>query len=152
MAENTLPIHTERLYESILAVCPIGSLNVNTDTQGVVFVAGAGATAPQIAAANAVIAAFDWSLAAYNTWLVNKVRQRAKDALDAALERENRIDRAIAQIMLQEVNNLRQWMMDFKAQTALATNLANLQTRVAALPNLPQYTENQLITAIKNRI
>jgi hypothetical protein len=152
MAENILPIHTERLYEAIIAVCPIGSMSVDTQNQTVELIPDIGATQAQIDAANAVIAAFDWSQTAYDAWLATKVRLQAQNALDAAKDLSMRVDKAVAQIMLQEINTLRQWIADFKTQTAAATNLANLQSRVASLPNLTQYTEQQLLTAIRNRI
>lgn len=78
-------------------------------------------------------------------------RRQAKDAVNLLRENEVLI-RAVAAVTADEVNNIRQWLTDFKAQTALATSLANLQTRVAALPNMPQRTLPQIRTAIANKI
>jgi hypothetical protein len=49
---------------------------------------------------------------------------------------------------LQEVNLLRDWITDFKAAAAAATSLADFQTRIARLPDMPQRTTEQLIDAV----
>lgn len=59
---------------------------------------------------------------------------------------------AFADILVSEFNILRQWEMEFKNEVAAATSLANLQSRVATLPDLPDRTLAQLKTAILNRI
>lgn len=59
--------------------------------------------------------------------------------------------RALALTVLDEVNVLREWIVSFKAATAAATNLSTLQSRVAALPDLPDRTKAQLINAIQNK-
>lgn len=56
--------------------------------------------------------------------------------------------RGILLLLMDELNVLRDWITQYKAQVAAATSLANLQTRVAALPNVPQRTNQQLRTAI----
>lgn len=102
---------------------------------------------------------------------VLEMTQEEKDAIDAAelvVETANiRISakesvvgfspnplfqRAFADIIKDEFNLLRQWTRDFKTEVAAATNLANLQTRVASLPTLNDRTLAQLKTAIQNRI
>lgn len=60
--------------------------------------------------------------------------------------------RAIVAILLDEINALRTWTRDFKAATAAATSLANLQTRVAALPTLADRTLAQAKTAYQTKI
>jgi hypothetical protein len=60
--------------------------------------------------------------------------------------------KAVAAVTAEEINNIRQWLADFKAQVALASTLADLKTRVAALPNMPQRTLTQVRTAIANKI
>ena len=60
--------------------------------------------------------------------------------------------RAAALVLLDEANNLRQWLAAFKTQVAAATNLANLQTRVAALPAMPDRTAVQMRNAILGKI
>lgn len=62
------------------------------------------------------------------------------------------IQRAVADIVKDEINMLRQWLVSFKVEVAAATNLANLQARVATLPNLPDRTLLQLRNAIQARI
>ena len=62
------------------------------------------------------------------------------------------IQRAVTDIMKDELNILRQWMESFKAQTALSTNLADFKTRVSTLPAMPDRTLAQLRTAIVTRI
>ena len=59
---------------------------------------------------------------------------------------------AFADIIMDEINILRGWTIDFKAEVAAATSLANLQTRVATLPDLSDRTLAQLKTALTNRI
>lgn len=59
---------------------------------------------------------------------------------------------AYSDIIKDELNILRGWTLDFKAEVAAATSLADLQTRVAGLPDLADRTLAQLRTAINNRI
>lgn len=56
--------------------------------------------------------------------------------------------RGILLLIMDELNILRDWVTRYKAQVAAATSLANLQTRVASLPDVPQRTNQQLRTAI----
>jgi hypothetical protein len=53
---------------------------------------------------------------------------------------------------MDEVNNLRGWIVSFKAATAASSSLADLKTRVAALPNMPDRTTNQLVTALSTTL
>lgn len=62
------------------------------------------------------------------------------------------LERAFADVIKDEINIIRQWTVSYKAEVAAATSLANLQTRVAALPTLNDRTLAQLKTAINNRI
>lgn len=64
----------------------------------------------------------------------------------------SRAQRAVINLIVGELNLLRGWITAFKAATAAATNLANLQIRVAALDAMPQRIDSQVITAIKNAI
>lgn len=59
---------------------------------------------------------------------------------------------AFADIIKDEMNILRGWLTQFKADVAAATNLGDLQTSVAAQPDLPDRTLAQLKTAITARI
>jgi hypothetical protein len=60
--------------------------------------------------------------------------------------------RALAKIMIDEINVLSQWLASFKVEVAAATNLADLKTRVAGLPATPDRTLAQAKTAYKNLI
>ena len=57
--------------------------------------------------------------------------------------------RAMVDILIKELNTLRQWDESFKAQVALASNLADLKARVAALPTMPDRTLLQAKNAIQ---
>lgn len=71
----------------------------------------------------------------------------------AHMTAESDIDwRAVAAIMIDEINTLRQWTVSFKAEVAAATNLANLQSRVATLPTLTDRTLTQAKTAYENKV
>ena len=96
--------------------------------------------------------------------------QAEQDALDAAAaaqqaaqlvaykDREStptnwiRIERAAIELLVDENNALRQWLVDFKVQVAAASTLADLKTRVATLPNMPVRTAAQIKTALRNKL
>lgn len=61
------------------------------------------------------------------------------------------LNKAIALTLLDELNLLREWLVSFKAVVAASTSLANLQTRVAALPDMPDRTVQQAISAIRTK-
>lgn len=82
---------------------------------------------------------------------LDDMQEGGKSVLSAATP-SGIILRAVADITKDEINLLRQWLASFKVQVAASTNLANLQTRVAALPDMPDRTLAQLRTAIQNRI
>lgn len=56
--------------------------------------------------------------------------------------------RALALVTLAELNVVRDWITDFKAQVALSSSLADLKTRVASLPATPDRTSTQLLNAM----
>lgn len=60
--------------------------------------------------------------------------------------------RAFADIVKDELNNIRGWLVSFKAAVNSASTLADLKIRVAALPNMPDRSLSQLKTAIESRI
>lgn len=78
-------------------------------------------------------------------------RSGAKDSVDGLSPEGVRL-RAAMLVVLDETNNLRQWIESFKAQVASASSLADLKTRVASLPSTPDRTAAQLKTAIKKKI
>ncbi len=51
-----------------------------------------------------------------------------------------------------QFNAVREWLMDYKTVIANANNLADVKTGVAALPNLPNKTLQDLKDAVVNRI
>ncbi len=95
----------------------------------------------------------DGSQAAQDSWTARVVDYRLR-TLDymAGPDPDARAYRAVAGIMVDEINILREWIVAFKAATAAATSLANLQTRVAALPDLPDRTLAQARTAFIARV
>ncbi len=104
------------------------------------------------ASAQATINAFDGSQAAQDAW--NAIPQDRKDAvmLINLTNAQARAYRAIAALAIDEINTLREWIVSFQAAVAASTSLANLQTRVAALPNLPDRTLAQAKTAFINKV
>ena len=56
--------------------------------------------------------------------------------------------RAVAKLVVDEINILREWEVSLQAAVAAATSLADLKTRVAALPTLADRTLAQAKTAI----
>lgn len=81
----------------------------------------------------------------YRSYLNNRANILSRKAARAFIDNGGK---RFALIVLDEINALRQWDMDFKAAVAASTSLANLQSRVAALPNLPQRTIEQLKNAM----
>lgn len=98
---------------------------------------------------------------------IQLMTQAERDAVDAAiasadqaaakLSAKSNIDgnvgydkRALASIMVNEINSLREWIVSFKAAAAAATSLADLQTRVATLPDMPDRTLAQAKAAYKS--
>lgn len=89
-------------------------------------------------------------------WLANKAQQDLEATPEFKLqqdrERERRnfdsIYKRFALTAMDEINLLRSWITGFKTQVAAATTLADLKTRVAALPNVPQRTADQLKSAM----
>jgi hypothetical protein len=111
----------------------------------------ASATQQQIDAANAIIAAFADTPEAQAAWESDQAKATAHDSVDA-IHADAKLLRAFADILKDELNILRAWLTDWKADVAAASSLANLQTRMAANSDLPARTLAQLKTALKNRI
>jgi hypothetical protein len=82
---------------------------------------------------------------------LSAIREGAKDYFDGLSDLPLAL-RAFADISVSEINSLREWIVAFKAAVAASTSLANLQSRIAALPDMPDRTLSQLKTAIKNDI
>ena len=104
------------------------------------------------AAAQATINAFDGSQAAQDVW--NAIPQSQKDAilLINLLDSYPRAYRAVAALVVDEINTLREWTVSFKTQAALATTFADLKTRIETLPNLPDRTLAQAKSAFISKV
>ncbi len=92
----------QRLHETLAAVCPIATVR---RTAGVTtFDPTPEATPAQIAAAEAALAAFDWSPEAHQAWEVAKAHPTAQASWDTPAEL---LFRAFALVVLDEINVLR---------------------------------------------
>lgn len=56
---------------------------------------------------------------------------------------------ALTLVILDRFNVVHDWMNDFKAEVAAATSLADLQSRIAGLPNMPELDASQIIPALQ---
>jgi hypothetical protein len=134
----------------------IGRLDIAIKAAGVAIVSvnSNGIVSPENlqAAANPVIAAFDDSDAAHLDFANNKARNEANNDIDNNKAGLYKSLRAEAKLIVNEINILRQWIVGFKVEVAAATSLADLKTRVATLPNLPDRTFEQAKTAMKNEV
>lgn len=102
-------------------------------------------------AAQPIIDAFDGSQAAQDTWQAEENESTANTFM-LALDPNSRAYRAVAGIMVDEINALRDWITSLKAAVASATTLADLKNRVAALDDLPDRTLAQAKAAFINKI
>lgn len=134
----------ERLTETVSAVCPIHGVRVNGTSGEAIY---NGASPEQIAAAESAIATFDWSQGAHDAWKLTKARATSKDEYDA-----HRIFKAMATLMLNELNSHAATVASLLDAIDAASSLANLKTAVASIQNPPQRTIQQLVTALKNNI
>lgn len=106
-------------------------------------------------AAQPIINAFDGSQAAQDAWVALQ-NQNDAVAFMTALATNPRAFRAVAAIMVDEINALRDWITAFKVATNAATSLADFKTRVAALPDLPDRTlaqaKSEFITKVQQGV
>ena len=77
------------------------------------------------------------------------LRIGAKAQYDGQTEQGQAL-RCMAKVILDELNDIRGWTVSFKAEVAAATNLGNLQSRIATLSTLNNRTLSQAKTAIQN--
>lgn len=101
--------------------------------------------------AQSIINAFDGSQVAQDAWVESQRRAAAASFMDILTENAKAY-RAIAALTIDEINSLRQWVVNFKAQVALASNLTDLKTRIATLPNLSDRTLVQAKSAFLAKI
>jgi len=104
------------------------------------------------AAAQPTINGFDGSQAAQDAWDAIPQDQKNAILLINLLDSYPRAYRAVSALVVDEINVLREWTVSFKAQVALATTLADLKTRVATLPNLPDRTLAQAKSAFISKV
>ena len=81
-----------------------------------------------------------------------KLRLQAKTLIDSTNDDSVERDKAIAFAVLDGVNSLRAWLVDFKATVAATTSLETLKTGVAALPDLREITRQQMLDVIKTKL
>lgn len=84
---------------------------------------------------------------------VSSATSSAKASADAAIDGNDGYDlRALAKLMIDELNVLRQWNAALKAAANASTNFATLKSGLLALPNTPDRTLSQAKAAYKNLI
>lgn len=81
-----------------------------------------------------------------------ELRAEADAIMQTGTEAQAKLFRAVASVLVDELNSIRQWITSFKAATAAATSLNDFKTRVAALGNMPDRTLAQAKTAITNTL
>jgi hypothetical protein len=136
-----------RMHETVEAVAPIHGVSL-IGPQEVSIHFAPEATDQEKADGSIAAGAFNWSQEAHDDWLHDKEMHHAKAAIDGNI-RLGYDNRSIAKLIIDEINDLRQWLVSFKAAVAAATTLADLKTRVAALPNMPDRTMSQAKSAYK---
>lgn len=95
----------DRLYVTIAAVCPLEGAAITGPTSARLDIAPT-ATQAQRTAAQAALAAFDWSSAAHAAWEIAQKRNTAK-AWILGPTMEAKAFRALAMLVLEQVNALR---------------------------------------------
>jgi hypothetical protein len=122
---------TIRLLTAVAAVCPIDGVDIGTfgNKATVTIHFNAAATTPQKTAAQNVVNTFDWSAAAQLAWQNLQARTAAVAVLTSDPSFQYKVSRAIALLTAS-------WITQFYAAVAAATTLADLKTRVAALPDV----------------
>lgn len=96
----------------------------------------------------------DWTatdIANATTAINNAAPQTLDSIAQSTIDHFPVFEKAIALTLLDEINLLREWIASFKAAVAASTSLANLQTRVAALPDMPDRTVQQAIQAVRTK-
>lgn len=100
--------HTGRLHAAVQAVCPIDSVSVTDGTPPTVQIRFMlSATPAQQAAANSVVASFDWSQAAEDADANLRARTLVKARFQTNPDVDGKALRALALILMDEINILR---------------------------------------------
>jgi hypothetical protein len=158
-------VKVRRLHDSVATVCPIISVHVpeigNSSTVTISF--DAAATLPQQTAAQNVVDTFDWSDAADVPFVNQSISEVAQKESDAAVKsvddgvskngiRFERLCMATVLVALDALNADRTALTAMNNAVQAATSLADLKTRFASINFPPQVTQNQLQTAVKNKL
>ncbi len=101
----------------------------------------------------------------FNWHIVNPPSKATIDAIDDATaiawaedKRQNEIvdyekwtdrERKMLKLLVKENNSLRAWCDNLKLAIATSATLAEIKTKVAALPDMPVRTKEQIIAALK---
>lgn len=83
--------------------------------------------------------------APFQAFVANRANAISRYVANNALDKELR---RFVRMLLNELNRNRKQWNDFKGAVALATTLADLKTRVAALPSTPQLTIQDIKSAM----
>lgn len=155
--------YSSRLQAAILAACPsITSLTVTVnDDRGV----GLAATDPRPAGVSfdvlpnnqktcvqTALSTFDWQQVTQTAWDLLHLRSDASTRIQADTDSEAKLLRAIAAVLLDELNLHAAKINAILDAVDAATSLADLKTRIAAIPDYPQRTLSQVKTAIQNKL
>jgi hypothetical protein len=150
----------ERLHATIGAVAPIQGLAVlSTSPVNVRIDFAPEATAEQQTAAQAALAAFDWSPEADAAARLIEVRAAAEALVDGGdLNPLAMKARAALLLLVDELNELAGWIATFKQVVAdftgatAAAAIVDLKARTAATSTPAQHTVTQVRGAIKNKV
>ncbi len=143
------PATRYRLDSAIKAVCPIDGTSGEQGSVRIDY--SAVATQQQRAAADAALASFDWSANAQAAFDLTQGRADAASIFNATTA-QAKANKAIVQLVVDELNLLRQRDTDLRAQIAAASTLADLKTRVSSMTALSARTLSQALTAIQAAI
>lgn len=155
--------YTERLRAAVLAACPsvtTVTLTVNDD-RGVGLAASDARPASvnlvvvpdtQTACARTALAAFDWKQSTQDTWDLVHLRSDASARITSDTDADAKLARALAAVLLDELNLHALKINAILDAVDAATSLADLKTRIAAIPDYPQRTLAQIKTAIQNKL
>jgi hypothetical protein len=99
--------------------------------------------------ARALVLGLDLTAVALTSAEVLALRAAAKTLFDA-LDAEGKRDRAIAWLLVNQLNTLRSWDASFKAAVAASVSLTDLKARVALLPDLGQISLSAARQALRD--
>lgn len=135
IAAAGLPAPVEVRYLAGQVILPYDAPLSTTQASTLLAVVGAHQNTPALAA----------------TRLTARLRALASALLDGP-DGPQKLERGILLVLLDEINALRGWLVSFKVATAASTSLADLKTRVAALPDMPDRTAAQARSAVAGKI